>query len=495
MTNPIQLRPIETILNIFAADYNEIENSENYSSFHLKVRAKLINIPEAEDIRDVFAHFPERDTLDFKIKIGTDDINSISRSNLSECNNFVLGIKKSLEYYTQEEDEIIIEVDVFKEVQDGIVSIYRFAKFSEYLSFLAPYNFLTTLAAKFIESRLIHEVFDIEISYKSISIAFVSRGEEVFFQKKSLDRNRILEKSKASCHFSENVTNHFIPEDFEFTGIIPAFEILTGFFLRIRVLLSVSYLFDITSFNEDGLSFKLNGYRILSGQINYDYDVSKSLKDIPDVYCWVYDGVNVNDKIGIARNVITLFASITKDELVISDNVLPSIYSNYEIYLKQSIKQYIEVKNKVSDYLFDFNQKASKLVEGFASNFQKSIIGFVSFFVSMLVLKVINKDSKIFNNETIGLCFGLLFVSFCYLLVSIRELNSQKERLQNIYSELKKRYSDIMSPVDLDRIFNNNEGFNADLRFIKMKQTMYTAFWITIIVVSAITLFSISFVI
>jgi hypothetical protein len=163
----------------------------------------------------------------------------------------------------------------------------------------------------------------------------------------------------------------------------------------------------------------VNGYKTIKGTCDFKiYPITTTIEYL-DVYKWVYNGGNLNDKIGLARNIISLhFEDVS--ELGLKGSPFQAIQSSYKVYEKQNIKQYIEIRNKVSDQLLDFNNRANKVIETFASGFQKSALALISFYISAIAINVLGKGEflNIFTLDATLLSITFLIGSLVYYFVS-----------------------------------------------------------------------------
>ena len=143
-------------------------------------------------------------------------------------------------------------------------------------------------------------------------------------------------------------------------------------FDKLKLLYSIIFLFDIVEFKNTEIKYKLNGYRTITQIIDTDNVDLDSHESYYNIYKWVYDGGNVVDKIGLARNILSL--NFAKDTLHLSEMAFDAIKSGYKVYQKENIKQYIEVRNKISDQLIELQDKADKIVAAFVSDYKKKYI-------------------------------------------------------------------------------------------------------------------------
>ena len=190
-------------------------------------------------------------------------------------------------------------------------------------------------------------------------------------------------------------------------------------------------------------------------------------------------GRNNSDKINIARNIISL--NINKDSLRIDSTALNSILSNYKIYEKENVKQYLQVRNKLSELLIDLQEKISAIVDSFISDFKKNILTLVSFFISVVAIKVVSKGDFVggFTNEIIGLSFVFLLVSIGLLLYSRWELTKKIDLYNKHYRQIKDRYKDVLSTIELEGIFEecDPQKDNTNTSFVLKQKKIYSWLW------------------
>ena len=237
------------------------------------------------------------------------------------------------------------------------------------------------------------------------------------------------------------------------------------------------FLFDIFSIKETNIEYKLNGYRAIDQKVAVlaiDFD---SCRTYYEIYSWVYEGGNVVDKIGLARNILSL--NFERDTLRLSDTTFEAIKSAYKIYQRENIRQYIDVRNKITEQLIEFQGKADKIVEKFISDYKKSLFTIVSFFISVIIIRVVSKGDFIgsFTPEVTVLSLGFLLVAFLLMIFARWEVNKQISRCEELYIHVKNRYQDLLTEEDINKILNNDKDFNSNIGFIKERRNKYTILW------------------
>ncbi|KFC19110.1 hypothetical protein [Epilithonimonas lactis] len=165
-------------------------------------------------------------------------------------------------------------------------------------------------------------------------------------------------------------------------------------------------------------------------------------------------------------------------------DVFESLKSSYKIYEKQNVKQYIEVRNKMSDQILDYGKRVASFTDNFANGFQKSALSLVTFFSSLIVTRILatpkNNSDFIMYSTLITIVF--IGITSVYMIISRFELNEQEIRFKKSYKDFKTRYTDLLTEEDIARILNNDEEHNSDLLYIKKKKKWYTTLWIIVLV-------------
>jgi hypothetical protein len=272
------------------------------------------------------------------------------------------------------------------------------------------------------------------------------------------------------------------PLDFELTKQ-PASQKWYFLFGRLALMCSLIRLFDITSDTDTGLSYRLNGYKSINGEINLRASGIATLNEYLQIVHWLYQDGNLTDKIGLARNLISLHIT-DQSSLALSPFTFASIRSGFDIYLRENIKQYIDIRNKIQDQLLDFNKRATAIIDAFGSGFQKSALAVSTFFGSVLVAKILSGShyNDVFTYDAYWLNLVFLLVSVGYLIVSYREVESQMTRFQDSYSLMKRRYLDLLTEDDINNILAKDAEQDNNMTYLRQKRRLYLILWIVVIV-------------
>lgn len=475
----------DSFLNAFFTEISLIQEKESDKVFEAIFVAKEYNHNSISKIEELISFLQNRDTLHISVQFGAGDTN-VYTSKILTLEKYKELLDKDAKF--QDDDDVNIVLTINKSFNNAKCTIYDLEIFTSSLNKLSAFEFINIYSKLFeISPNIKFEVFNISKCFYSNTIAFCEIGsdhENEVFEK----RNEVIENFKSTCHFSQSDKLKILPNDFSLIQVDESLLILNSIFKKYSTILSIIYLFDITSLKENEFSFKINGYKSIKGIIELSQIEFNQIEEYLEIYKWVYNGGNLNDKIGLARNIISLHF-FKKGELELQGNPFEAIQSSYKVYERQNIKQYIEIRNKISDQLIDFNNRANKIIETFASGFQKSSLALISFYISAIAIRVLGKGefTSIFSLDATVLSLSFLLGSLIYYWVSRWEINEQRKRFVSSYKNLKIRYTDLLDEEDINRILNNDNDFNEDIKFIDDKKKNYSRMWIAFIAILGFT--------
>lgn len=460
------IKQIEECFNALSESNN---NSETITELSVVLRGNTLSIPK----EDCFNFINERDS--YSITVYDED---------GECLNTYVSNACSiaLDQFIKEtpiEPNYKLKFEIHKANINNEISIYSLTLIE---NTLLKYELITLLnffkkSHRCKDCSVIFRCLNDDINICSRTFYFTNLSTPItttpILQREREDR---INKLKSVAHNNTNFT--FIPEDFHLIDSDEIHHNLISIFNRLELLISMTFIFDLIELNKP-IGYKLNGYKSLSGTFEFNNLNHTNGSSYYNIYAWIYNEGNLVDKIGLARNIISL--NINKCDLQIAERTFESIKSSYRIYQKQNIKQYIEIRNKISDQLFDIYNKADKITDNFIDSFKKSIFTAVSFFISVVAIRVISKGDFIggFSFEVTIISIALLIISLFVLIYNKWEITEQIERYKQFYNNLKERYTDLLDSSDIDRILNKDKDFLDSISFIERKKKFYTIIWIS----------------
>ena len=430
-------------------------------------------------IEDVYSIKNIRDTIVFSVepyelKIQLE--NSYNEEDIIEYIN-------EIEIICDENEPAHIECTFFKKIINHCISIYSLSKYEEYLDSLSIENLLGKYQEFFKDHTYI--LFDLILDeglFNTQKFYFCDSKNTIDI-KNNTDREQIINKRENFCNYVGESKISFIPDDFYFINK-PTDINIEKIYNKLTVAISVIYISNISSIKDNKLSYKIEGYKTLKGEFNYEgeKEFSQAAFSLWEIYEWIYNNLNnVSDKLGIARNIITLNIS-DSNILNIDASIVASIRSGYEIYLKENAERYIDVMNQQLIFINETNSSIHELVSDFYKKFHNNLVGISSFIFTTMVINVISTGSfnNIFTFEITWICIALLVISALYLFVSRVESNSNLKKIKQKYDRNKSFYRLIIDEHDLNRILKNDEYYKEDEEFFNKQIKMYTIFWILV---------------
>ncbi|MGN0739565.1 MAG: hypothetical protein ACI4LX_05280 [Treponema sp.] len=376
-----------------------------------------------------------------------------------------------------------IELSISKKLENNHISIYQIDSFINYLAKCALLDFLSMFSKK-LKPYIIFELQNIEpFFFYSQSIFFLSQNIDIS-QVKIFDnkkKEKILKQEKdLCCHDCPKF--ELIPDDFYFfncnnTKIKQLFD-------KILIFLCFLSIFDYIKLDKKLFSFRLNGFKLLKNDFNTDTIENFSIDtqnnhELYEIYRWIYTDGNASDKLDISRNILSI--NLNQNLLKPEPNIFEAIKSNYRIFQKENAERYLSVRKEISELLITLQGEINSIVSNFIDDFKKNIVTVLSLFISVIVINVISNGNFIkgFNNDIILLIFAFLLISLGYLFYSRWELTQKTKLYEKHYNQIKQRYSNILSEIELQGIFDdcNPDSDGTHASFSNKQRQFYSVLW------------------
>jgi hypothetical protein len=482
---------IKDITNLFF-DVDINIDVENFLVFRASTQIKgcSLRVPSSEQL---LSYYRKLENSHLLISVLIDGNNILFSSNSLNFESKLIDLKDEI-IRLEADDSVKFSIEITEKTQSHKVDIFNAEKFFTYLSTLSLQNFFEKLEVFNIEQSIEFRFWEKTDSFNSDSLYFYSVYPDIepisrcpAISKEQREKN-IENRAKAS-HFVNAQDNSFIPEDFEIINGKPHAgieEVLNGVFGALNII----YISDFSSLKEDALDFRIKGYKLVSEKMIFSNLKSSTWGELYEIYKWVYSDGNFSDKIGLARNVISIHLS--NDSLFALDQgASDSVKSGYDLYLKENVKQYIEIKNKINEFLYGQSDKALDLTKSVFSTIKAGIWTFTTFFVSVFLLRAISGKSLegAVSFEVFVVSILLVFISSVYFSVSIYEINVDRNRLLERYDEVRARYKDLLNESDLNKIINVRVISKKELDYINGKRNSYCYLWALICFVTLISVY------
>ena len=160
----------------------------------------------------------------------------------------------------------------------------------------------------------------------------------------------------------------------------------------------------------------MNGFKSIAGKWSLNKEVdANTTKIINRIYAWGYNGGDIDDKILIIRNILSL--NIDASSLILHSNTFDAILSNYKIYQKENVHQYLDLRNNIVKDIQNYQDSILRAIDNFEDNFKKISITLLSFFFISIILSILSfslSSNQHIPDAVILCCIAISIVSLLY---------------------------------------------------------------------------------
>lgn len=473
------------IAGLFLGQFKLVSATETFQLAEWRFEGTEPNVPEANTLLAAVRGIPERDRLRLNVRMDGDPV-AFHAEKPDSLATFLAECNDQLQVAAQPASAAVT-ITLSKSVESNAVSLYSLSAFVQTLRSRRVREQLAIFDATSLPASCTWvQLFEETPSFSTATLMFGTTPPQSW---PAFRRTELRARRDDLCH-SEYSPLSFVPDDFHLLvhSQDPDFNLLLD---ELCACASLLFLADFSApasrgGTADAIEFKVNGYKAITGTFEFGKGHAAKAEEWYRIYEWVYSGGSASDKLGLSRNIMSLHWKGSTADLV-EGGVYSSIRSGYEIYLKQNVKQYIDIKNKLNDYLADLGARAAKMGDGLSDKFEKNITAFLSFFITSILAKVLTDKSfvGVFNRPVATI--GLLIVagSTLHLWLTTHVFNRDRRRLSADWDALKQRYSDLLNSDDLQRILDKAGGFQDVDVHLKAKRDLFVGVWILLLVVAA----------
>ena len=454
------------------AEIRDIVVSERMKVYEASFKFAIEDAPEYSYFLNLIQYIPQRDRIKITLQDENDRICNLTITDEDSYKKFVSDTLS---------DEIIdVRIRIDKEVVENHFSIYSFNEFVKDILSLSIEEVMMSFSCllKLSPDFLIFDVYSPITMFATKTMFFVPYGNGMITT--DFDRIRRIQDCKDVSYFYNFDTYEILPDDFKIT-IDYANNPLTELFQKIMVVLSISFIATSSSINENQLKGIINGQR--TTEYCCEINQLQNNQILYGIYNWIYTDGNSIDKAIIARNVISLhcrYVSITD----IDEKVMASIQSNYNLYLKENVKDYLELKNKVAEFISDTVSKTGEYATSMLDKFKSNLIAIFGFIFTVILANIVSDQplDNIFTREITILVECVLVGSFVYLLICYFQSRYEIGKVYDSYEQLKLNYREILTEDDLLEVFGNDEILAKMKETINKSEKIYLGIWIAFLI-------------
>lgn len=467
---------------IQAATITDTVVSERMKVYEASFKFEVENAPEYSYFLNIIQEVSQRDKIKITLQDETERIYDLLVADEDGYKSF---IKETLA-----DETIDVRVRIDKQVVGNHFSIYSFDEFAKDILSLSVEDVMIAFSNLLKQSPnyLVFDVYSPVTMFATKTMFFVPSGNGMV--NTEFNRVRRMEECKEVSYFYNFDVYEVLPDDFKIT-IDYENNPLTELFQKIMVLLSISFIATSSTISGSQLKGIINGQRTM--EYCCDIDQLTGNKILYSIYNWIYTDGSPIDKAIIVRNVISLhckYVSITE----IDEKVMASIQSNYNLYLKENVKEYLELKNKVAEFISGTVSKTGEYATGLLDKFKSNIIAIFGFIFTVILANIVSDQplDNLFTKDITIIIECVLVGSFVYLIICYYQSRYEIKKVYDSYEQLKLNYKEILTEDDLLEIFGDDEMLKEMKKTISKSKKIYLGIWIIFLIGAFVVVESVS---
>ncbi len=449
--------------------------------FNCEYRIEKNNLPSVDKLMAFLRQKPERDSISITI---TSDSGSVVVSDATVWRDNYISFTGNL----FDGDEVVVAIRIVKIIRDGRVSVYNLNLFSNFLCNLKMEQLFENFTKLFSEcgDHISFQLLDTNGSLRTSNISF-SDNDVQWIERRS--RKEILRDCEDASVFLDRRRIILIPQDFDIDAVEGnGFEAIISLFEKLRAVLSYIYLANTATVLNDKAILQFDPS---TKGCEYEMNQLTENKVVPLIYEWVFKDDSCVDKASIARKIINTYCRDKESILAINEKVLNSIKSDYVIYQKNHADQYIDMKNKISEFIVDSAGKIQELSHDIVDAFRNNFVAIIVFLMTVLLTDSID-FSQFFGREispkVTAVCGVFTVATLLYLIATLIMGNQKWKWLKQSYTDLKKNYDGVFDSKDLDEAFNHDEPLkNAEEQYREIQKEIGMVWGVLILVLAIFT--------
>jgi hypothetical protein len=445
------------------------EISENFEMLRIQGTLHPQTRVACELIVDELRLMPERDRFELIVE---------ADGNLIKLNGFDNAKVRVFFEELKEYDDLEsadISLTVTKVCASGRMSIYSLDCFVKYLASETIADILEGFQQYhfgFLELEIQHQFSECSTA----TIAFVGRNQATSLAFGSMqERQEKLDLLSDNCTVAHQ-SDRFLPTDFAF--VVPSENvILQNFFSSICATLCIRYIANHSSLRGNLFDYKIVGYKTITAENVDAMDLLPSKDTILKVFNWAYNGAGNSDKIGLIRNVCSLHLDAT-GRIQFTQQLWTAIQSNYQIYLKGNVENYLEVKSRVSQMVVDFGSKTFEFSDQMLNSFKASALLILTFLLTVVLVNGLKDagESTIFSSSYVFVVLVIAVVSALWLFLTRDDvLGRFNTAAQSIKDILNFSFSQILLEAEIRQTVEPMITLNRTYLMSQMRK--YTIWW------------------
>ncbi|WP_351014404.1 hypothetical protein [Shewanella sp. AC91-MNA-CIBAN-0169] len=457
------------------------EVKETFDQLYIKASLNNSQCAFVTKLFDELKTLSSRDSFELFLEISgaTTKISNTSSEHFKELTDHLAA--------NEDEDDYEIIVDVKKVINENTVSVYFMEHFAKHLNDSPLKDIFITLSSIH-GNGLFFEAFSTIVPFNSSGMYFYSSGQPIVKSDFLNDKKRsaLLGMLSENSNITD-VNLKIVPSDFYLIVDAENHEI-NKFFSKACGVLSLIFMANASGFkSKNELAYRICGFKTISCDSVSFADVEADSKVLYKLMSWSFEGGSCADKIGLLRNVLSIHLD-DSGSIKFDNEVWNTVRSNYQIYLKGNIQNYLDVKNKIGEIIIESTTKTYAIADDLLDVFKNNVFVILTFILTVVVVNGVkdNGSENIFSGVYLAIVIILCLVSSMWLVMTAHEAKKRFEAASRTIKDiLNLNYKKIIMDSEIDDSVDPVLKSNKDYLDIQIKR--YVRWWMataSIVVIS-----------
>jgi hypothetical protein len=190
----------------------------------------------------------------------------------------------------------------------------------------------------------------------------------------------------------------------------------------------------------------------------------EQVQEFVSLFIWVYQS-RPTDRVTVLRNIITLYTTNIAGLLGEIENIHASARTNFNVYIEDSVDEFIDFQQEVSRYVFETQREVSNLRRDLSNAVSKDLFR-VFGFILVTGVGVVSQISKVTNaRNALGIALIPVAIYMVLSLVGIRGLNKQFDSIESSREDYYNLYERFLDEQILDDITDSEADSDLKTQF------------------------------
>lgn len=419
---------------------------------------------------------PIRDTprIRFDFHSHTKDI---FRNSEEDCFKSIIDSIKDL---ISDECTYDIFIEINKSVsEDGKLSVYDYSSFQKWFLDNSIKESIQFVNEIIINSNYgMREWHFLNDSNRSITFdtPLSTEGSVNSYRK---TRESILNQSHRHTQIMGFERLEVLPQDFAINNNCNIDEEILDRLSLIQSLLSLAYISNRASFNDDDLDYEFWETPIRFGNCSISERDDLCNSKIYELYRWIYSSGEISDKFKITRKMICLLSE-NQDILPIKKETNEAIHNSYDLFIEKDVEAYLNALSTLAESINLYCDHVADSVTSLTNDFRKSLTAILGVVATVVLVKLIENSSSIgvLDEWMTVILFFALTIAFIFGLISLGMCLSRINFYKKMVKELKESYIGIFDKEQLEAEINGRQQYAEAVKYSKRWMVSLLVIWL-----------------